>query len=96
MTLEFRYLYENPNPVPASQWGPVQHAMTVPVPGALLAVQFRDPDQPIDEDDPKNAITVVLNAAVEMMTDSRGFLNDTDPELIAEVERLAAEKGIEL
>lgn len=96
MALEFRYVYANPSPVPASDWTPVRHGASVGVPEALMSVQFRDSDYPIDEDDPRNAQTLFINRTLEVITDSNGMYVQPDVfttlQILADAEALTATK----
>lgn len=100
MAIQFRFIYDENAPVPASNWQDVEHGATVFAPddevftAKLVAVQFRDSDLPIDEDDPKYFATVLINTVLDAVTDENGFYQG-DP-LSGLYTELAESMGAEL
>jgi hypothetical protein len=74
MSFEFRYVYDNPNPIPASEWRPVAHFKTYEVPGKLLAIQFREVGNESQNtgDDVADNVTRTLNESLDLITDANG------------------------
>lgn len=89
MALKVRFLYDEPNPIPASDWGDVKHGAIIMPPVEVAGVQFID-----DEADPDDvpSITALINMTLAAITDEDGYLigADVDPDERAAVRAAVA------
>jgi hypothetical protein len=87
--MQFRVLYANPEPIPSSVWEEVEHGISVIPKARILAVQFRDPDEPLNLANPMHVVTEILNTSAELITDENGrYRKPSDDEVEAEAERI--------
>jgi hypothetical protein len=83
MAIKFRFLYADPNPIPASHFVEAEHGTTVFPTQPIDGIQFIDTEADPNEVEPT---TVLINSVLDALTDEDGYLRgvDVDP-----LERLA-------